>query len=120
MPMYYGVVLHTFVRVLTKIRQKWHPLIKLYRSVCINCNELLRVRVMIEKVHMWAPLAPVSLSVSSKTFKHKTKFSHILSDNSKRPYFIHRFCDEYSTVAAMDLPLLRKLWPVWFHGTIKI
>jgi hypothetical protein len=52
---------------------------------------------------MWAP---VSLSVSSKTLKHKKKFSHILTDNSKRPYFIHRFCDEYSTTAAMDPPLL--------------
>jgi hypothetical protein len=44
---------------------------------------------------------PVSLSVSSKTLKYKTKFSHILTDNSKRSYFIHRFCDEYSIAAAM-------------------
>jgi hypothetical protein len=46
---------------------------------------------------MWAP---VSLSVSSETLKHKTKFCYTLTDNSKRPYFIHRFCDEDSTASA--------------------
>jgi hypothetical protein len=42
-----GVVSHTFVRVLTKIGQKWCPLVKLPKSVCINGK--------VGKVHMWAP-----------------------------------------------------------------
>jgi hypothetical protein len=45
-------------------------------------------------------LAPVSLGVSSKTLKHKAKFSHKLTNKSKQPYFIHRFCDEISTSAS--------------------
>jgi hypothetical protein len=36
MPVYLRVDLHTFVLVLTKIWQKWRPLIKLYISVFIN------------------------------------------------------------------------------------
>ena len=27
--------------------------------------------------------------------------------------FIHHFCDEISTTAALEPPLLRKLWPMW-------
>jgi hypothetical protein len=46
---------------------------------------------------MWVP---DSLGVSGKTLKHKVKFTHKLTDSSKRPYFIHRFCDEISTAAA--------------------
>jgi hypothetical protein len=58
---------------------------------------------------MWAP---ISLGVSGKTLEHKVKFSHKLTDSSKRPYFIHRFCDEISIATAMNQPLLQKLWPV--------
>jgi hypothetical protein len=66
---------------------------------------------------MWAP---VSLGVSSKTLKLKVKFSRQWAaacrlwnsvDNSKRPFLINRFCDEYSSAAAMDPMLLRNLWP---------
>jgi hypothetical protein len=112
MPLYNWVVLHTFVRVLTKIRQKWCPLVKLYRSVCINDNELHRVCVISWK-SVWAP---VSISVTSKVLKQYKIQSY--SDNSKRPHFIHRFCDEYSTDAAMDPTLLRKLWSWSGHGVV--
>jgi hypothetical protein len=36
---YLLVVLHTCVRVLSKIRQKWRPVVKLYRSDCTNGND---------------------------------------------------------------------------------
>jgi hypothetical protein len=43
---YLVVVLHTSVRDLTKIRQKWRPLIKLYISDCANGNEFHRVHII--------------------------------------------------------------------------
>jgi hypothetical protein len=48
---------------------------------------------------MWAPVSP---NVYSKTLKHKVKFCQKFTDNSKRTFFINRFCDEYTTAAAMD------------------
>jgi hypothetical protein len=48
---------------------------------------------------MWAP---VSLGISSKTLKDEVKFSLKLTNKNKRPFFIHRFCDEFSAVAAKD------------------
>jgi hypothetical protein len=42
---------------------------------------------------MWAP---VTLGVSGKTLKNNVKSTHKLTDSSKRPYFIHRSCDEIS------------------------
>jgi hypothetical protein len=88
-PVYIRVVLHTFIRILTKGRQKWHPLVKLYRSVCIKCNELQRVRVISWK------MAPVSLGVSCK---HKNIWYNSVSNlPTKAPCFIDRFCDEYPT-----------------------
>jgi hypothetical protein len=102
MPLYYWVVLPTFVRVLTKIKQKWRPLVKLYRSVCINGNELHRVLVISWKSTY---MCPVSLSASSKTLKHiinlpTTADGHILSTasatNIPTPLrWTHRFCESY-------------------------
>jgi hypothetical protein len=50
MPLYLGVVLHTFVPVLTTIRQKWRPLVKLFRNVWINGNKLHCVRIISLKI----------------------------------------------------------------------
>jgi hypothetical protein len=96
----------TGVRVLTKIREKCCPLVKLYRSVGTNGNEFHRDRLIIERGHK---CAPVSLIVSSKTLKHQTKFSHKLTDNSERSFlytafatdippplqWTNRFCESY-------------------------
>jgi hypothetical protein len=46
MLVYLGVVLHIRVCVLTIIRQRWRPLVKLYRSDSTNGNELHSVRVI--------------------------------------------------------------------------
>lgn len=64
MPLYLGVFVHTFVHVLTKIRKKWRPHVKLYRTVCINNNVLHNVHVI-----SWKNIY-VGSHLTSKTLKH--------------------------------------------------
>ena len=84
--------------------QKWHSLVKLYKSVYTNGQRFALCASEELEEYIWPP---VSVGIFSKKRKLKVKAGIKLTNESKKnqldAIFIHRFCDKSSTAAALDL-----------------